>query len=192
VSFVYGHLKGECGAAYCRSVVPRIVRRGLALSAILALALGAATAIAGPGAVIDDYRADGRIDGAYSVADLQGALALMKEQAQYGAFRDVVGDALVSAAAGLRSGERGAKAEVRSAPPPPAAAQPSGGQQSQERASSDPGAERTQAELPAGLPSSPPADPESGLPVGFVVLSGLAGLLLVSGIGSTVYRRLRR
>ncbi len=171
-------------------MVPHIVRRALALSALLLLALGAGAAFAGPGAVVDDYRADGRIDGVYSVTDLQGALALMKGQAQYGSFRDSVGNALVSAAAGLRSAQHGGQVESRSAPPPPASAKPAGAQSSQEV----PGVvvDNTQAELPGGLPSSPPADPESGLPLVFVVLSGLAGLLLITGIGSTAYRRLRR
>jgi len=160
----------------------------VALSVLALLALGGTAALAGPGAVIDDYRADGRIDGVYSVQDLQDALDLMKDQAQYGAFRDLVGDAMVSAAAGLRSHETGSAIESRSAAPPPPVADPQAAPSSNSRETPD----RTQAELPVGLPTSPPTDPDSGLPVGFVVLSALAGALLLAGVSSTAYRRLRR
>jgi hypothetical protein len=173
-------------------VVPHIVRRVALLAVLALLALGGSAALAGPGAVIDDYQADGRIDGVYNVGDLQGALDLMKDQAQYGAFRDLVGDAMVSAAAGLRSRERGAAVESRSAPPPPTADPAGTAKRSQETGAARDTPNRLQAELPGGLPSSPPTDPDSGLPVGFVVLSALAGALLVAGVGSTAYRRLRR
>lgn len=159
----------------------------MVVCALALLSMGAATALAGPGAVIDDYEADGQINGIYSAADLQGALNLMKDQAQYGAFRDLVGDAMVSAVAGLRTHEPSASLEARSAPPPPP--EPAAPAKVSQEVS---GADQLQSELPGGLPSSPPADPDSGLPVGFVVLSGLAGLLALTGVGSTVYRRLRR
>lgn len=162
----------------------------MVLAVLALLSLGASAALAGPGAVIDDYQADGQINGVYSVQDLQAALDLMKDQAQYGAFRDLVGDAMVSAAAGLRSRETGSAIESRSYPPAPPTASPQAPASGQATAGETP--DRLQAELPGSLPSSPAADPDSGLPIGFVVLSALAGALLVAGVGSTAYRRLRR
>ena len=65
--------------------------RTTALAALASL-VAAPCVVASPAQVIADYRADGRIDGAYSLEDLNGALriAYHTRSASYGATADAI------------------------------------------------------------------------------------------------------
>jgi hypothetical protein len=128
----------------------------------LAVLLAPALAAGSPQDVIDDYRDDGLISAGHSVADLHGSLQLAVGERGYGAFSDAVTLAIEDAALGGRT--------------------PSGGneQRSQEIVVGGDGGD---------LPSPPGASPEGGLPWVLPVMAVLAGLLLLTGMGSAAYRR---
>lgn len=137
-----------------------------ALGALLATGAGAALATS-PLDIYTDYADDGVVDGHYSTGDLREALARTRGDANYGAFADAVQDALDQRLLGTReSGPRRAGGIVV-----PAAA-----------VDADPG------ELPE--PRNP--DENEGPPWPFLALAGLGGALVLTGAGSSIYRRTRR
>jgi hypothetical protein len=137
-----------------------------ALGALLTSGAGAALATS-PLDIYTDYADDGVVDGHYSTGDLRDALARTRGDANYGAFADAVQDALDQRLLGAReSGSRRAGGIVA-----PAAT-----------AGADSG------ELPE--PRKP--DENEGPPWPFLALTGLGGALVLTGAGSSIYRRTRR
>lgn len=147
----------------------RFLRTSVLLSVVLALlAVLAGTASATPEQVLADQADNGIIDGAYSPGDLSAAITLAKEregaltEAAIQAIRDAQARTLFGAAQDPGSGT--------------SAAAPAG------------------AELPPvlRLPEAPVVDPGTTVPVPFVILSVVAGLMLLAGIGASTFRRVSR
>jgi hypothetical protein len=142
------------------------------------LAAGSSVALGSPQEVLGDYQDNGRIEGTYSLTELRGALELRAEDPLYGVYRDVVEQEIQEVLVGGRDGNGSSSRQA-----------PAGEQRAAERVAN-------QNELPADdvppLVSPEPGEPGGGVPVAFLVLSALAGLLLVIGAGSAAYRRLRR
>jgi hypothetical protein len=148
------------------AVPRRLVALCAALIALLALGAAvaaAATAPAGPAIsvterIFADYAVDHSIDGSYSAADLNRALALARVQddASFGDFEAAVSDKYDRDILGL---------DVRGP------------------ASADDG-----SLLP--VPSAPGERDQPPWP--FLALTALAAALVVSGAGSSIYRRARR
>jgi hypothetical protein len=155
----------------CRTLVRALVPATLVT--LLAVSLATA-AVGGPQQVLGDYADDGQIQGNYSLADLRGALKLRAADPQYGAYRELVQERIDSIILG--AGPR----------------MPKGQQRSDEHASAGTHVQsQAQIALPA-LPTPAPSEPGEGPPLAFVVMSGLAGVLALSGGSIAVYRRLRR
>ncbi len=157
-------------------VVHRLVPTIVALGMLIVLP---STLFATPRDVVADYFKDGTIDMAYSIDDLRGALVFARRHAstapQYTAFADAVNQAITDSLVG--SGEAAkqqlttprARAEVA---PPPAPVP-------------------TAAPAPAGLPAPPQGEPAASIPWIVPVMGILAGTLVLVGIGSSIWRRMR-
>ena len=155
--------------------IPRAIR--LCLLALGALLLGAQVATATPQDVIADYYVDGQIDpGRYSTAELKGALAIVGDQGgSYDAFKDLVNGELTARLVGGHDGS-GPSAPIDKGQTP-----------TQTTTTSGPN------ELPPGPVPTPPASvTDDGVPLGFIVLSVAAGLLVIAGGGMALARRMRR
>jgi hypothetical protein len=140
-----------------------------ALALALVLAGGAATASAASAfEIFADYDDNGVIEGDYSFNDLQAALRVARQDALYADFADAVQDALDASILGrsLDAGDAAADA--------PAVDEPS----------SD--------GLGSPLPQPRNPDERSQPPWPFLALTVLGGALLVTGAGSSIYRRARR
>lgn len=145
--------------------------------------------------VLDDWFADGRIDGTYPPSCLNAALQHLPPDAQqYSDFSDEAHRALATDAAWIKS-HPNRKAHYNLGvitpghggggdwgPPPPAhvdkAGKPTGG--------GDPGASAITKLIDQGSPSS-----TTSIPVPLLVLGGLAILLLLAGVASYLVRRFR-
>lgn len=140
-----------------------VPRVRLILAALLAtLAVVAATAAASPLDVHQDYFDNGAIDSEHSTEDLRGALEAARGDAAYAGLATAVEGALDHALLGRTSHE--------GRPAAPAA-----------------------VDTGLGVLPTPRAVDESGNPPWpLLVLSVLAGLLALSGAGSSIYRRLHR
>lgn len=149
----------------------RTLRTSALLAAIVAVfAVWAATAGATPEQVLADQADNGIIDGSYSPADLSAAITLAKQregaqtEAAIQAVRDAQARELFGAA--------------------------------QEQGTSPPATERGAAsgEIPPvlRLPEAPVVDPGTTVPVPFVILSVVAGLMVLAGIGASTFRRVNR
>jgi hypothetical protein len=137
-----------------------------ALGALLVTGAGVALATS-PLDIYTDYADDGVVDGHYTTGDLRDALARTRGDANYNAFANAVQDALDRRLLGAReSGSRRAAGIVA----PAATVNPDAG------------------ELP--VPRNP--DENGGPPWPFLALTGLAGALVLTGAGSSIYRRTRR
>jgi hypothetical protein len=137
-----------------------------ALGALLVAGAGAALATS-PLDIYTDYADDGVVDGHYSTGDLRDALSRTRGDANYNAFANAVQDALDRRLLGAReSGARRAAGIVV----PATAVNPDAG------------------ELP--VPRKP--DENGGPPWPFLALTGFAGALVLTGAGSSIYRRARR
>lgn len=153
-----------------------------ALVAVLLALLGtlAPVALASPEAVLEDYYADGVVDGVYTVDDLSRALSLARaqEEAQYANAASAIEIARSQALAGLRTpgGDGPAKDGL---------ADGDGGARAQEVVRSP------QASVPSALPVPPVVQPGAGVPWPFVALSVLAVLLVLGGVTASALRRLR-
>ena len=135
-----------------------------ALGALLTMGAGAAHATS-PLDIYTDYANDGVVDGHYSTGDLRDALARTRGDANYGAFADAVQDALDQRLLGARgSGSRRGAGIVAPAATP------------------------ASEELPE--PRKP--DENGGPPWPFLALTGLGAALVLTGAGSSIYRRTRR
>jgi hypothetical protein len=137
-----------------------------ALGALLMTGAGAALATS-PLDIYTDYADDGVVDGHYNTHDLREALSRTRGDANYGAFADAVQDALDQRLLGAReSGSRRAAGIVVPA---------------------------TTADADAGeLPEPRKPDENEGPPWPFLALTGLGGALVLTGAGSSIYRRTRR
>lgn len=145
-------------------MVPRI--RYILAAALAALAAFAAVASASPLDVHRDYFDNGVIDQPHSTQDLRDALEAARGDAQYADLAEAVDDALDQALLG-----RSPQAEDEQA---------TGGAP----ATSDSG---------LGVLPSPRNPDESGTPPWpLLVLTALAGMLAISGAGSSIYRRFHR
>jgi hypothetical protein len=135
-----------------------------ALGALLTSGAGAALATS-PLDIYTDYANDGVVDGHYSTGDLREALARTRGDANYGAFADAVQDALDQRLLGAReSGSRRGTGIIVPATTP------------------------ASGELPE--PRKP--DENGGPPWPFLALTGLGAALVLTGAGSSIYRRTRR
>jgi hypothetical protein len=148
----------------------RILRTTALLAAVLAvLALLAGSAAATPDQVLADQADNGIIDGAYSPEDLAAAITLAKEregaltEAAIQAVRDAQARTLFGAGQAHGAGSPAAPGPVGSELPPV-----------------------------LRLPEAPVVDPGTSVPVPFVILSVVAGLMLVAGIGASTFRRVNR
>jgi hypothetical protein len=153
------------------------VRRARGLSLLVAVAILLPTTVAAGSAreVVADYSKDGRIDNGYSIDDLRGALVFARRHTAtaplYSAFADAVNEAITNKLVG--SGEAAQRAltstrsrtEVTPAPIPPAP--------------------------PSNLPSPPEGAPSQSAPVAMLVIAILAGMLLLAGLGASIWRRMR-
>jgi hypothetical protein len=144
--------------------------------------------------VLDDWFADGRIDGTYPPSCLNAALQHLPPDAQqYSDFSDEAHRALATDAAWIKAHPKrkahynlgiitpGHKGGGGWGPPPPAhvdkAGNPSGG---------GPDPSSIQQLIGSGSPSS-----TTSIPVPLLVLGGLAILLLLAGVASYLVRRFR-
>ena len=150
--------------------------RGLSLLVAVAILLPTTVAAGSAREVVADYFKDGRIDNGYSIDDLRGALVFARRNTatapSYSAFADAVNEAITNNLVG--SGEAAQRAltstrprnEVTPAPIPPVP--------------------------PSNLPSPPEGAPSQSMPVAMLVIAILAGMLLLAGIGASIWRRMRR
>lgn len=165
----------------------------LALACVLTLALAPARA-AGGDVVLTDYRTDAVIDGSYSVTTLQAALGDRSGEPGYEGFAAAVQEQLDEALLGARTTAK---------PPPAPALTPVAAQgeslagvgaqplrRTQERTAL--GQSPAPAAVGLGLPEPPPPGATARVPWPFLALSALAGLLALSGLGASLYRRARR
>jgi len=164
------------GSRNVRSVIPRLTTTLLSLVAVVAVA---APGYGAPRDVVRDYFADGHINGAYSVEDLRGALIFAERRtgsgSQYSAFADAVSQAITddlvgSGAAAAEQLKAQRKNTELSPAPAPAESPPSNG----------------------GLPTPPSSAPGDSLPTAVPIMGLVAVVLVLAGIGSSVWRRLRR
>ncbi len=139
---------------------------------------GIAPAVASPRDVVADYSNDGTIDFAYSVQDLRGALAFARERQgsapQYAAFADAVNQAITDDLVG--SGEA---AQQQLTTP-------------RSRTEVAPSPEPTPAPIPSNLPAPPQGSPAESIPWVVPIMAIIAAILGLAGIGSSVWRRIRR
>jgi hypothetical protein len=158
---------------------------------VFAVAMSLAASVvasASPSQAIRDMKADGRLDRAYSTADLRSAA----NKSRGTTIEDDLDRAYVRQ---LRVEVGGFSEEPASAPPAPEAAKPAtkvvkGQQQAERPVQATP--VRVQNENPgAGLPGFSPGltRPASGLPLTVTVLGFLGSGLLVAGLASGVARR---
>ena len=168
------------------------ISRGAALLALLALA---ALALSGPAAaakscgkkVVDDWYADGRVDGTYPFHCYDDAIEILpRDVRDYSSAKEDI--------------ERALQARMRGEEPPPATSDPTPGDGSPE----DPGpTDTTPGAGPTGTtPSDKPGDPGGGteaggvdtasadsVPIPLLVLAGLALLLVAAGSAGYAIRR---
>ena len=150
-------------ADYCRWVPFRRIILSCALALAVTLAAGASLASATVTLdIYGDYANNRVIDGHYSASDLQAALAGAKGDKSYDGFARAVSDAYDRDILGLAVGS-----------------EPRGAQDFQPSSSSI-------------LPEPQGAGARDQPPWPFLALSVLAGMLVVSGAGSSIYRRARR
>lgn len=135
-----------------------------ALGALFTAGAGAALATS-PLDIYTDYADDGVVDGHYSTGDLREALARTRGDANYGAFADAVQNALDQRLLGAEGSDAPRGAGIVAPAETPAS-----------------------EELPA--PRKP--DENEGPPWPFLALTGLGGALVLTGAGSSIYRRTRR
>lgn len=163
--------------------MPRLAR--IVAACLVALAVATSPALAAPADPTDvyaDYFEDGVIDRDHSPRELIAAARAKNGDPQYGSFAEAVDDALAHQLAGVKRTGREREdglAPVVDYPEPPT----SGGAQSFER---DPSG----AVAPL-LPAPRPPDERGNPPWPLIALSAMAGALVVTGAGSSAYRRLR-
>jgi hypothetical protein len=169
--------------------------RATALLAFLALA---ALAITGPAAaakscgkkVVDDWYADGRVDGTYPFHCYDDAIEILpRDVRDYSSAKEDI--------------ERALQARMRGEEPPPATSDPTPGDESTEDPEVVPvPTDTTPSAGPTGTPTDKPGDPGGGteaggvdtasadsVPIPLLVLAGLALLLVAAGSAGYAVRR---
>ncbi len=136
-------------------------------------------ALATPRAVIADYFKDGKVDAAYSINDLRGALVFARRHSntapQYSAFADAVNQAITDSLVGSGAAAQQqltiprSRTEVAPAPEPQPAPAPA----------------------PSNLPAPPQGAPADTIPWVVPVMAIGAAILILAGIGSSAWRRMR-
>jgi hypothetical protein len=167
------------------------MRSALLVGLLAFLAVGVGAAVAGPRDVVADYWTDGVLNGSYSLSELRGSLDLPDVQGgSYDAFRDIVSSEIARLVAGGSDETPGSS--DRSAPLDKGATPSDSGTGGVNAPNETPGA--TPPDAPLGPAPTPPASvaQDEDLPVAFIALASLAGLLVLVGGGTAVMRRLRR
>ena len=149
-----------------------------AITALGLLILPTAAAFATPRDVVADYFRDGTINSAYSVQDLRGALAFaqrhVKRAPQYSAFADAVNQAITDELVGTGEAAQQQLTTPRNrtevAPEPIPAITPA----------------------PSNLPAPPQGGPADSIPWVVPTMAIIAAILILAGIGSSIWRRVRR
>lgn len=165
-----GRLRVRAFADYCRqmpSIRGFIATCALALALVLAGGAGTASAITAFD-IFADYEDNLVIEGDYSFDELKAALQVAREDAQYGDFADAVQDALDASILGR-------SLDASDAAPPV-----------------DASADGASDALGSPLPQPRNPDERGQPPWPFLALTVLAGALVVTGAGSSIYRRARR
>ncbi len=138
--------------------------------------IGHASAL--PRDVIADYFKDGKIDLAYSIDDLRGGLVFARRHVstapQYSAFADAVNQAITDSLVGSGDAAHQQLTTPRS------------------RSEVTPPPEPAPAPVPSNLPTPPQGAPSDSIPWVVPVMAILAGVLVLAGIGSSAWRRMRR
>ncbi len=156
-----------------------VLRRHLTIWLLVATLPAFGNALtAAPRDVVADYFKDGKIDMAYSINDLRGALVFARRHTstapQYSAFADAVNQAITDALVGSGDAAQQQLTIPRSrtevSPPPAPAPVPA----------------------PSNLPAPPQGAPTDSIPWIVPMMAILAGVLVLAGIGSSVWRRVRR
>jgi hypothetical protein len=170
------------------------IARAAGLLALLALA---ALAIAGPAAaakscgkkVVDDWYADGRVDGTYPFHCYDDAIEILpRDVRDYSSAKEDI--------------ERALQARMRGEEPPPATSDPTPGDESNDDPAFEP-TDTTPGAGPTGTPTDKPGDPGGGteagggvdtasadsVPIPLLVLAGLALLLVAAGSAGYAIRR---
>ena len=149
-----------------------------AITALGLLILPTAAAFATPRDVVADYFRDGAIDNVYSIDDLRGALVFAQRHAstapQYSAFADAVNQAITDNLVG--SGEA---AQQQLTTP-------------RNRTEVTPPPEPVPAPIPSNLPAPPQGSPADSIPWVVPTMAIIAAILILAGIGSSIWRRVRR
>ena len=162
--------------------------RSIAFSCLLAGLLIAPQAWSAPRDVVADYFKDGRIDQSYSVTDLRGALVFARRHqssgAQYAAFADAINQAitdnLVGAGEAAQQQLVTPRRRIEISPPPEPTTAPA------------PVPAPAPAPIPSNLPAPPQGSPAESIPWVVPTMAIAAALLLLGGIGSSIWRRMRR
>lgn len=149
----------------------------LLLLAVL-LAVGPQHLAASPRDVVVDYFKDGKINVAYSINDLRGALMFARRHAstapQYSAFADAINQAITDTLVGS-----GDAAQQQLTIP-------------RKRTEVSPAPEPMPTPVPANLPAPPQGAPADSAPLVVPAMGIGAAILMLAGIGSSVWRRMRR
>jgi len=150
----------------------RALRTFAALAlALTALALWTGTASATPEQVLADQADNGIIDGTYPPADLSAAITLAKQR------EGAQTDAAIRAVRDAQARELFGAGQAQGGGAKPATEQ---------------GTDTPEVSPVLRLPEAPVVDPGTTVPVPFVILSVVAGLLVLGGIGASTFRRVNR
>ena len=156
--------------------MPRTFRTLTLLAMVLAVtALWTGTAAATPEQVLADQADNGIIDGASPPDDLRAAIVLAKERA--GVQAETAITAIRDAQARELFGTRQTQSPSGAAPSTETDGEPA-----------------TAQELPPvlRLPEAPVVEPGTTVPVPFVILSVIAAVLMLAGMGASAFRRATR
>ncbi len=156
----------------------RVVRRLISMVVLCSvLVVLPSTALATPRAVIADYFKDGKIDVAHSIDDLRGALVFARRHAstapQYSAFADAVNQAITDSLVGSGDAAHQQLTTPRS------------------RTEVTPAPEPVPAPVPSNLPTPPAGGVPESIPWVVPVMAILAAVLVLAGVGSSIWRRMR-
>ena len=136
----------------------------LVLALVLLLAAPVSASAATPAEIFQDYVRNGEISGDYEFNDLVHALQTARQDALYGDFAEAVQDSLDASILGRSAGEANGSSQL--------------------------GAAASAVQSPLPEPQTP--DQSGDPPWPFIALTILAGALVVTGAGSSLYRRARR
>jgi hypothetical protein len=178
-------------AATCLSSIARAAVLALLTLAVVAVASPAAAATSCGKKVVDDWYADGRVDGTYPFHCYDDAIEILpRDVRDYSSAKEDI--------------ERALQARMRGDEPPPATSDPTPGDEKQETTPTDT-TPAGPADPPTTTPSDKPGDPGGGteaggpvdtasadsVPVPLLVLGGLALLLVAAGSAGYLTRRLQ-